>query len=102
MGKAIGAAADFYRLRVMRVDESDELDLEWRDDILYRRPPSQSVDEYERYRVEAVALDDEDAIVSLGAFDSVADAHEALNAAQDDLDELTRSEFEERYFPADE
>lgn len=102
MGKAIGAASDFYRLRVIRVDETDDLDLEWRDDILYRRPPTQHVDEYELYSVEAVALDDEDAITRIGAFETSDDAHEAIGAAQQDLEELTRSEFEDRYFPADE
>jgi hypothetical protein len=101
MGKGIGAASDYYRLRMMHVDESDEPDLEWREDILYRRPPVQHVEEYELYRVEAVALENEDDVTLLGAFDSAADAHEALTAAEEELADLTRSEFEERYFPAD-
>ena len=101
MGRGIGAASDFYRLRVMHVDDSDEPDLEWRDDILYRRPPASRVEEYELYRVEAVALDDEDDVTLLGAFDTPEDAHEALADAEEALAELTRSEFEDRYFPAD-
>lgn len=101
MSKGIGDASDYYRVRLMHVGESDEPDLEWREDILYRRPPVQHVDEYELYRVEAVALDDEDDVTLLGAFDSTADAHEALAAAEEELAELTRSEFEERYFPAE-
>jgi hypothetical protein len=101
MGKGIGAAADYYRLRVMHVDESDEPDLEWRDDILYRRPVVGALEEYEMYRVEAVALADEEDVTLLGAFDSIEDAHEALADAEEALLEMTRSEFEERYFPAD-
>lgn len=101
MGKGFGAARDFYRLRIVHVDDLDAPDLEWREDILWRRPPAQHVEEYEVYRVEAVLLEDEDVVTPLGAFDSSAEAHEALDGAQDDLDRMTRAEFEERYFPAD-
>jgi hypothetical protein len=101
MGKGIGAASDYYRLRVMHVGDSDEPDLEWRDDILYRRPPTGHVEEYELYRVEAVALADEDDITLLAAFGAAEDAREAIMDAQEALLAMTRSEFEERYFPAD-
>jgi hypothetical protein len=101
VAKGIGAAEDYYRLRVMRVDDTNEPDLEWREDILYRRPPAQHVDEAERYRVEAVTIAAEDEVTVLGSFDSPEEAYEALAAAEEDLAELTRSEFEGRYFPAD-
>ena len=101
MAKGIGAASDYYRLRVLHVDESDEPDLQWREDILWRRPPAQHVEEYELYKVEVVALDDEDEVTVIGAFESGQDAKDALAIAEEDLGELTRSEFETRYFPAD-
>ncbi len=97
--KAYGAASDYYRLRLMRVDESDSPDLEWRDDILWRRPPAQDVDEFEVWRVEA--LDQDDLVTVIGSFNGATDAHEALEAAEADLAEMTRPEFEELYFPAD-
>jgi hypothetical protein len=50
MAKTIGSAADFYRLRMMRLDASDAVDFEWRDDILYRRPPADDIAEDEAYR----------------------------------------------------
>ncbi len=99
MRKGIGAARDFYRLRVTRVDDVEPADMEWREDILWRRPPLSATQESQRYRVEAVALDDDTDVTPLGAWDDSDDAHEALAGAQEDLDELTRSEFEERYFP---
>lgn len=101
MHKGIGAAQDFYRLRLTHVGDSDEPDLEWREDILWRRPPTQHIEEYELYRVEAVALDNDEDVTPLGVFDSAEEAHEALAGAEEDLAELTRSEFEDRYFPAD-
>ena len=63
--------------------------------------PSERIDEFELWRVEAIATDDEEDITVIGVFDDPDDAHEALEAAEQDLGELTRSQFEERYFPAD-
>jgi hypothetical protein len=99
--KAIGAAEDFYRLRVVRVDVTDEIDIDWRDDILYRRPPSERPEESESYLVEAVLLDDDEVSVTLGSFDDSASAHDWMDTCNADLAEMTRSEFEELYFPHD-
>jgi hypothetical protein len=99
--KTFGAASDFYRLRIMHVDDSDSPEMEWREDILWRRPPSETPDEYEIWRVEAVAVDDDENVTTLGSFEEPADAHEALAAAEEDLAELTVARFEELYFPAD-
>ena len=101
MGRGIGAASDYYRLRIIHVGDSDVVDLQWRDDILWRRPSASHTGETEVYVVQAVDLSDEDVGTPLASFDTPEDAHEALASAQEDLDVLTRSEFESRYFPAD-
>lgn len=101
MTTRIGAAGDYYRVRIMHLDTVDSPDFEWREDILYRRREVDPPVESDQFRVEAVALDDEDDVTSLGVFDAAEDAYEALAAAADDLTALTRSEFEERYFPAE-
>ncbi len=100
MAKIIGNAGDFYRLRVTRLDETDEPDLEWRDDILYREPPEQRLREYESWALEAVNTDDEDQVAQIACYESSEAAHEALEAIAEDLAELTKSEFEERYLSA--
>jgi hypothetical protein len=97
--RVIGNADEFYRLRVMRVDESDSPDLVWRDDILWRRPPVDHISEGEVYRVEAVELDNEDALAPLAAFGSQDEAYAWLETAETDLAEMTKSEFEQTYFP---
>lgn len=102
MGKIIGNAGDFYRLRVTRMDETDEPDLEWRDDILYREPPAQRVREYESWGLEAVSVDDEDQVTPIAAYESSEAAHEALESIAEDLAELTKSAFEERYLSGSE
>jgi hypothetical protein len=98
--KALGAASDYYRIRIMHVDDSDSPDFEWRDDILWRRPPSVRPDEYEVWRVEAVGIDDDEDVTVIGTFDERADAEEAVAEANAEILELTRAQFEERYFPA--
>lgn len=97
MGNIIGAASDFYRLRVSRLAQPDEADLEWRDDILYREPPRQRMGEVESYSIEAVGIDD-DQCRTIAMYASSDEAHAALEAITEDLEELTRSEFENRYF----
>ena len=101
MTRAIGAASDFYRLRMMRVDDAETPEFEWREDVLWRTLEARPLSEAEVCRVEAVSLDDRDRVVVIGTFDSLAEAHEALDSAEEELEELTRSEFEERYFPVD-
>ena len=99
MRKAIGSAADFYRLRVLSLDTTDEVDFEWRDDILYRRPPSTDIVDEEAYVVEAVLLDDEDTTYPLASFAEPSEAHEWMKAREAELADMTKSEFEDSYFP---
>lgn len=101
LGRTIGAAADFYRLRVVRIDQGSEPELDWRDDVLYRhqedpRVPAESV----VFRVEAVSLDDDDdddSASSLEDFRSSEEAYAFLEEAAEDLACLTKSRFEDRY-----
>jgi hypothetical protein len=99
VAKVIGNADEFYRLRVIHVDEGDVPDLEWRDDILYRRPAGQPTEEYDVWRVEAVDLDDDERVTVLGKFGTADEAHAAYDSLSDDLAVMTRAEFERAYFP---
>ena len=96
--KPLGMAADFYRLRVVRVDEGDAPDLEWREDILYRSPPAETPEEYDAFVVQAVEIDDEEAVTHLETFTDGDEARDFLERAGEELTDLTRTEFEARYF----
>lgn len=102
MGKVIGAASDFYRLRLTRLDIAGEPDLEWRDDILYREPPKEEVEESAQWRVEAVTMDDEEEVHVIALFDEEEAARALLAAAEEDLKDMTKSAFESRYMVEDE
>lgn len=99
MSRTIGSASDFYRLRVMTVDTTDAVDFEWREDILYRRPPSTQIVDEEAFTVEAVLLDDDDRAFPLKTFADTESAHAWLAEREDELAEMTKSEFEVAYFP---
>ncbi|MCE5202979.1 MAG: hypothetical protein LLG24_01985 [Actinomycetia bacterium] len=98
MARVIGNADDFYRLRIVRVDAGDSPDFEWRDDILWRQPTIELPAEEDVFRVEAVELDDEDAVHVIAELGTADEAREWLAAVQADLSEMTKSEFEETYF----
>lgn len=102
MATEFGDARDFYRLRVVKLDESGDLELEWRNDILWRKPPPDCPTEYDVWRVEAVRLEDEERRVVLGAFGDPEDAYALLSVADEDLTEMTKSQFEAAYFPGAE
>ncbi|MHB1324541.1 MAG: hypothetical protein ACYCXZ_09480 [Coriobacteriia bacterium] len=99
MAKTIGKACDFYRMRVMTVDTTGEVDIEWRDDILYRRPPSTVIEVGQVHRVEAVLLDDDEVTFALAGFAAAHEAHDWMREREDDLREMTKSEFETAFFP---
>ncbi|HQH68825.1 MAG TPA: amidohydrolase family protein, partial [Candidatus Hydrogenedentes bacterium] len=80
-----------YRLRVMAIDTTDAVDFEWREDILYRRPPSTEIVDEEAYTVEAVLLDDDDIAFPLKTFADAAGAHAWLAERELELAEMTKS-----------
>jgi hypothetical protein len=96
MDNVIGAADDFYRLRVARIDDTEAVDFDWRDDILWREPPVKRPEEREVWRIEAVRIDD-DVALPIADYESAEEAHVALEGLEEELCELTKSQFEARY-----
>ncbi len=97
----IGPADDFWRVRMTRMDGADELDFEWHDDILWREPNIRIEPGESAYVVEAVWVGAApERVVRLAAFADEDSAHEFLAEAEDDLRDMTRSQFETTHFPA--
>lgn len=99
--RTIGSADEFWRLRVTKVDTTEELDFEWHEDILYREPVVHDADEVELWHVEAVSLEDPERIVRIETHTSREDADGFVERAHDDLLDMTRSQFEATYLSAD-
>jgi len=93
----IGAADEFWRLRLTRVDTTDDLDFEWHDDILYREPAVTPAEDVALWHLEAVRLENPDAVVRIATFSGRDEAETQFDKVSDDLRELTRSQFEEVY-----
>lgn len=96
-GKIIGDASEFYRLRIVRVDDAGTPELQWRDDILYRQPPVQAVEEFAVYRVEVMDSATEEVVNSLGEYETADEAETILDEIQESLDSLTKKAFDARY-----
>lgn len=93
----IGNADEFWRLRLTRLDTTENFDFEWHDDILYRQPSPDPGDEVELWHVEAVRLDDSDVVVRLATCHAQDEARELLERITEDLADMTKSEFETAY-----
>ncbi len=95
--RIIGAAEDFWRARLIRVDATEELDFEWREDILYRHPVVSEADDVELWHIEAVRTDDYDTVVRIGTIRSRSEAEAMFSRVTEDLGEMTKNQFEETY-----
>jgi hypothetical protein len=95
--RVIGNADEFWRLRVTRLDTTENFDLEWHDDILYRQPRPDQGDEVELWHVEAGRLDDPDTVVRLATCATQSEARDLVTRIAEDLAEMTKSEFEAAY-----
>lgn len=97
MIRVIGNADEFWRLRLTRLDTTENFDLEWHDDILYRQPSPDPGDEVELWHVEAVRLDDPDTVVRIATCATQSEARDLLERINEDLVDMTKSEFELAY-----
>jgi hypothetical protein len=97
VSRPIGPACDFYRLRVTRIDAGGDVEFDWRDDVLWRSAPPDSMPESDIWVLEAVTLDAQEFVTPIAVFPDADEAREALVEATEDLDEMTRAEFEAEY-----
>lgn len=94
--RQIGQAGDFYRCRVIEILESSPQALDWRDDVLYREQPRPEASTATRFTVQIVSLDSSDAH-NLKSYVSQQTAEKKKALIEDDLADLTRSEFSRKY-----
>ncbi len=94
---AIGNANEFWRLRLTRLDTTEGLEFEWHEDILYRAPKVKQADDVELFHVEAIRVDDPDAVVRVATFADADEAHMFLGELNEALSDMSKSQFETAY-----
>lgn len=96
MAKIFGRASDFYRARVLTLEEEVPPDFDWRDDILYHTPEEHESGMKKNYCLQIVDLDSRKN-QNLKQYGNKREAEKALQKIEEDLKELTKMEFEKRY-----
>jgi hypothetical protein len=97
MIRVIGNADEFWRLRLTRLDTTENFDFEWHDDILYRQPSPDPGDEVEFWHVEAVRIDDPDVVARLATCQTQDEARDLLERVREDMRDMTKAQFEVAY-----
>ncbi len=92
----IGQANDFYRCRVFEIVEDRPEALDWRDDVLYREAPPPKVKSARRFVVQVVSTDTSETH-DLKAYPDEETARRKKDLIEEDLEELTRSQFAKKY-----
>jgi hypothetical protein len=95
--RVIGAADEFWRVRLKRIDATDDIDFEWHEDILYRTPNVTIERDLELWCVEALRVDDTDEPTIIASFGSRTDAEQFYRRVAEDLVDMTKTQFEEAY-----
>ena len=94
--KVFGKASDFYRLRVLKVNEDSDISLDWKKDILFRNPGPSPMSTRIWYVVQAVTIDDDEPH-NIKRFVTGEAAMRFKDKAEELLDELTKKQFEEKF-----
>lgn len=93
--KVFGIAADYYRARVLTVQEELPADLEWRDDVLYREPKTYAGKLKTTYRIQVLQQDS--SVIELANLREKSEAKRRYKELKEDLGELTKMKFDEKY-----
>ncbi len=94
--RVFGKAADFYRLRVLKFNEESGPELDWHDDILYKKPTVEEPSSCEWYILQAVSVDSDEAH-PIQRFEDNSEALRVQDKIDELLRELTKQEFESRF-----
>jgi hypothetical protein len=94
--KVFGDASDFYRVRIMKLEETEMPDFDWHENILIKKPEIEIPDSKVKFCVQIVSLD-ERKVFSISSFKSETKAKLAKRKIEEDIEELTKNQFEKKY-----
>lgn len=96
MKKIFGRASDFYRIRLVHLEEVVPPELDWNSYVLFYPPPPYDSQTAFRYRLEVVDVDTGNS-VPLAFFADESQADDVLTEVEEDIENLTKKEFEDKY-----
>jgi hypothetical protein len=94
--KVFGDASDFYRVRVIKIEETEMPDFDWEEDVLIKKPKIEIPDSKVKFCVQIVSVD-ERKIFPITSFKSETRAKLAKRKIEEDIWELTKNQFEKKY-----
>lgn len=99
--KKYGNANEFYRARVINLTPQGVENFEWSEEILYQEPKRREVKINPSYQIQIINIDD-NVLLNKKNFKSEEKAKTLLDDLKEDLEILTKAEFDEKYLNADE
>jgi len=94
--KIFGKAEEFYRVRLQRMSEASEMEMDWDESILYRDPPPFESKSTTYFLVQAVDIDNNQTF-DIKRFSLREEAANFQNQADNELTTLTKAEFEKKF-----
>lgn len=94
--RKIGQAYDYYRCRVLEIVEDRPQPLDWREDVLYREQPPPNVRSAKRFTVQLILVDTSE-VYEVKSYSARHTAEKKRALVDEDLRDLTRSEFSKKY-----
>lgn len=94
--KEFGSAREFYRARIISLDTQDVEKLDWSEEILYQQPKRKKINPKTKYKLEILEIDKNNALAKY-FLKSHEDAEKKLNGIFEDINTLTKNEFDNKY-----
>ena len=96
LSRTFGKASDFYRVRIITFEEEIPPDFDWRDDVLYRASKEDSGKIEKKYALQVVELDSRNH-QKIEEYAELTVANRIKQELQDDLEALTKIQFDKKY-----
>lgn len=94
--KEFGNANEFYRLRIISMDFNGVEKFDWNEDILFKEPKRKEIKTKTSYILQIIKVNVSDPIQE-NIFHNEEDAKHALENISDDLETMTKNEFDVKY-----
>lgn len=95
--KTFGTANEFYRARVISIEEILPSPFEWREDVLFGEGMDAQPTVKKEYQLQVVATEG-DTVHTLDSYPDKRKAEVLFRRVEEDLGELTKMQFEKKYF----